>query len=257
MGNKASNMIKTQGFTLVELSIVIIILGFLIASIAAGTSLIKQAKLSRVIQEIQTYDSSFTLFESKYGYIPGDMPNATSYWPSATNGNGDFKIATGGSFYDNIETRGAWQHLALAGMIKGAYTIGGVPSIIGQNIPGSAYSTSAGYYPESDNLWGVYDGNAVRLMLTGVDGWQTNVGGWGDPKMVVYDAAVIDQKIDNGLPGTGRFITWDGGGLCTSYKLSLLGGGAIPSNQSYVLNTNNLCDVGYGLYGYSFTGGGN
>lgn len=37
------------GFTLVELSIVIIIIGFLIAGVSAGSSLIKQAETNAVI----------------------------------------------------------------------------------------------------------------------------------------------------------------------------------------------------------------
>ena len=62
-----------QGFTLVELSIVIIIIGFLIAGISAGTSLIRQAGLSSVITDLTNYKMAVNMFKDKYGGLPGDL----------------------------------------------------------------------------------------------------------------------------------------------------------------------------------------
>jgi len=42
------------GFILVELSIVIIIIGFLVAGIAAGSNILKQAQLRSVIADIES-----------------------------------------------------------------------------------------------------------------------------------------------------------------------------------------------------------
>lgn len=94
-----------QGFTLVELSIVIIIIGFLIAGIAAGTSLVQQAALNSVIVEAQTYLAAFNTFKSRYSYYPGDFPYASSYWPNTVNGNGDGLIQ-----YPD-ENQGVWEQL--------------------------------------------------------------------------------------------------------------------------------------------------
>jgi len=44
----------TSGFTLVELSIVIVIIGFLVAGIAAGSNMVKQAQLRSVITDMQS-----------------------------------------------------------------------------------------------------------------------------------------------------------------------------------------------------------
>ena len=123
MCNKNNNQIESQGFTLVELSIVIIIIGFLIAAIAAGQSLVKQARLNSVLTEMQNYKTAYNAFTIRYSAIPGDMKNAESYWPAGTNGcsitatecNGD-----GNGFIDYYarESYAAWRELALAGMIS-------------------------------------------------------------------------------------------------------------------------------------------
>jgi len=90
-----SYLMKKSGFTLVELSIVIVIIGFLVAGISAGTQLVKSAQLRSVIADIDELEVSYSGFISKYNYKPGDHPAAFSYFPNwgesaaACNGNGD------------------------------------------------------------------------------------------------------------------------------------------------------------------------
>ena len=118
--------VKTQqGFTLVELSIVIIIIGFLIAGIAGATSLIKQAENTKIISSITESQTAFNTFKARYNAIPGDMDTAASYWPgcgataNACNGDADGFITH--TYANNTdELLPALKHLNLAGLLNGA-----------------------------------------------------------------------------------------------------------------------------------------
>ena len=57
---------KRQGFTLVELSIVLVIIGLLIGGILAAQSMISTARLQSLVRTIQQYDIAATNFETKY-----------------------------------------------------------------------------------------------------------------------------------------------------------------------------------------------
>lgn len=93
---------KIQGFSLAELSIVLIIVSLLVAGVSGGSRLIEQTKLRSVISEVDEYKTALRTFKGIYGYLPGDMPNADSYWPSCVvdashtynvcNGNADDKL---------------------------------------------------------------------------------------------------------------------------------------------------------------------
>lgn len=60
-------------FSLIELSIVLIIIGLLIAGITGGASLIESAKISSIVTDIRKYDQALATFYSLKGYLPGDI----------------------------------------------------------------------------------------------------------------------------------------------------------------------------------------
>jgi len=123
---------KTKGFTLVELSIVIVIIGLLVAGISAGKGLIDSAKLNAVVSDATKYQIAYNNFRGKYNAIPGDMATASGYFSncapgdnSKCNGNGDGVIQADsvacGSFSSSIhEGFVAWRHLYLGGFVQNA-----------------------------------------------------------------------------------------------------------------------------------------
>jgi len=69
--------IRTTGFTLIELSIVLVIIGLLVGGILVGRDLIEFAKVRAQITQLSDIETQIKTFELKYNCIPGDCPNAT------------------------------------------------------------------------------------------------------------------------------------------------------------------------------------
>lgn len=85
-----------RAFSLVELSVVLIILGLVTGGILAGQSLIRSAELQSTITQITDLKQAVGVFRDKYGDLPGDLPNAASIWSTAVNGNGNTLITASG-----------------------------------------------------------------------------------------------------------------------------------------------------------------
>lgn len=216
-----------HGFSLVELSIVLVILGLLVGGVLTGQSLIRAAELRSVTTEFQKYQAAVNTFRDKYFAIPGDMPNATQFWgaenatlatcvvtastsKATCNGNGDGIISYGdwpvaNNYYEDFRS---WQHLANAGLLEGTYT--GVQAsatifhvVIGSNAPPSKL-TSSGWYlhyvgPQVATA-GFYDGNYGHALYFG--GNLTN--SWNrTPTLKPEELWNIDTKLDDGKPAFG------------------------------------------------------
>ena len=74
---KKQNFIKSRinnlfAFSLIELSIVLIIIGLLVAGVTGGASLIESAKITSVITDMRNYNQALATFYSLNGYLPGD-----------------------------------------------------------------------------------------------------------------------------------------------------------------------------------------
>jgi prepilin-type N-terminal cleavage/methylation domain-containing protein len=81
-----------KGFSLAELSIVLIIIGLLVGGVMQGGKMVHQAKLRSLANIFQGHNQAVYTFKLSYDALPGDMSNASLYFQGATDGNGDGQI---------------------------------------------------------------------------------------------------------------------------------------------------------------------
>lgn len=235
-----------RGFSLVELSIVLVILGLLTGGILTGQSLIRAAELRSVVSDAQRYQAAVMAFRDRYMNLPGDMPHATDFWGVAAgtagtdltcyntvstdaktcNGNGNGRLIYWENGDDSApEWYRAWQHLANAGLVEGTYTgtRDGTDRLAspGKNVPRSKISNAGftlmsmdGTTDTPGNGWwkGVFDGLIFGTQTAGVE--------TGNVALKPEEAWNIDKKTDDGKPSTGFVRTVRGHTACHTADLS-------------------------------------
>jgi prepilin-type N-terminal cleavage/methylation domain-containing protein len=84
-----------KGFTLVELAIVLVIIGIILAGIIKGQELITNAKIKRLYNAQKEIAAAIYTYYDRYGFYPGDDPQAATKFtnPAVTNGNANALIA--------------------------------------------------------------------------------------------------------------------------------------------------------------------
>jgi len=251
-----------RAFSLVELSIVLVVLGLLTGGVLAGKSLIRAGELRSVTSEYQRYVTATHSFRDKYFMLPGDISNATSFWGIAAGGTGNDSTCRSQASTDSRTCNGNgdglagpyivmignnnwyfemyrfWQHLANAGLIEGQYTgVSGIGSSydasIRTNIPGSKL-TSAGWSVTNFGNYtgggGWFSANYGHFFMFGIDNgnYYTNAAA-----LKPEEAWNIDSKLDDGMPGQGRVIAilYDG---CT------LAASQTDNNAGYELTSNDV-----------------
>jgi prepilin-type N-terminal cleavage/methylation domain-containing protein len=197
-------------FSLVELSIVIVILALLIGGIFTGRSLIRAAELRSVMTDANAYIAAVGNFRTQYRYLPGDAPNAESYWGAATtvNGNGD-------GLAEGNERFRFWQHLNLAGFVEKSFSGsaggGGANDFIIKgataNAPDSRIQLAGfGFYYANEagngSIYTINLGNAFTFGRLGA----ANSGPPTTGALTPVDAATVDTKMDDGRPGIGKWV---------------------------------------------------
>lgn len=115
---------KQQGFTLVEIAIVLVIIGLLIGGVLKGQEMITNAKVSKLENDYKGITAAILAYQDRYRVLPGDDPAASTRfpgtWTPADNGNGDGVISGAWNSTTNTqESRLVWKHLRGAGFIKG------------------------------------------------------------------------------------------------------------------------------------------
>lgn len=217
-----------MGFTLIELSIVLVIIGLIIGGILVGRDMVRAAELRSILTDVDRYNTAVNTFRIKYNCLPGDCLNATDFFGTDShcppgdgvsgtcngNGNGLIEWDVPGGYHD--EAFRAWQQLNIAELVGG--NLSGVSvnlqAQIGINIPASRisgvgylifYTNTAGDSNPARNL---LDTDFTHRILVGRDvADYPNFAAFASPK----EAYGLDSKIDDGNPFSGRMTVLSDG----------------------------------------------
>ena len=232
---------RTDGFTLIELSIVLVIIGLIVGAVLVGQDLIRAAEIRAQISQIEKYQTAVNTFRLKFGYLPGDIPDptASSFGFAARGtfkGEGDgngliqhhnydprFNGTTNGYNVATGENALFWRDLSQAGLIDGSFTAAAADTLPGSDITDK--SQISGYFPQarlgngnniyvwsgggSDNGENNEPGDGFNYFgisaITQIGDIEFGPGGYvySSPGLSVQSAYNIDQKIDDGLPQSG------------------------------------------------------
>jgi prepilin-type N-terminal cleavage/methylation domain-containing protein len=205
-----------KGFTLIELSIVIVIVGLLISGVLVGQSLIESAKTNKVINDLNQYDSMVALFKDKYNSLPGDSRVIS---PSGNNDGNITSYSSPDGTYWSDEIANFWVHLSSVGFLKKSYSAtisGGVKSDI--NVPkildGGIIATSFPTANINGNIFSLVTGPELYFTILDVNNttgnyistpYSTNPTYAGSLSGSI--ATIIEKKLDNGVWYSGDIIT--------------------------------------------------
>lgn len=183
---------KQQGFTLIEIAIVLVIIGLLLGGILKGQELITNARVRNLIAQQDGIKAAFFGFQDRFRALPGDYNAAATNIncaPACTNGNGNGQItASGTAGATTDEFIAVWEHLSKSGFITGSYTYAAAPEST-DSAPTNPYSMYARIVYDN-----VYAGTAtVRHNLK---------TGNQIPSEIL---AEVDRKVDDGNAETGGF----------------------------------------------------
>ena len=203
------NILPQRGFTLLEIVILVLIVGFLLAGVLKGQEMITSAKVKRVAGQLDEIRAAYLGFQDRYKALPGDYAEANLYLDcgggTCLHGNGDSRIrdnetpVNGSQVHEDLL---AWTHLASSGFLKGDYRMTNGESLPSDtNAPKNPYAIYLQIV--FDGVYGMNDGGNPRHNLkTGC-------------QMPVNVLMELDRKVDDGKPYKGglQFSTYRGNGL--------------------------------------------
>lgn len=234
-------MNRHRGFTLIELSIVIVIIGLLLGAIAVGRDLIEAASIRATVAQIEKYKSDVNAFSTKYNGLPGDLiasqasqvgMSVRSGLAGKGDGNGILEgcsaAAVATATVAGCETILFWNDLTTANMVEGNF-VGGNSAISMASLEDDEFSLISDAWasplvtldkntiqPAAEIKNGNYiivysDSGSNYFEITGLT---SSTGGTYTlfNALTPIEALNMDNKIDDGNPMAGRIKATEGTG---------------------------------------------
>lgn len=192
-----------KGFTLVELSIVLVIIGLLIGGILVAQSMVSTAKVHSSVSQLQQFDVAVQNFKTRYNKYPGDH---NAFTPPG-NGDGYVRDPSGLLNFQG-EIANFWVHMQQSGFL-------------GESKPYSATVPASGLNgdPDNPNVPTLNIASNARIIAATrniypglyyfINNFSTGVA--TDGTISTYSSAVkpadlqsFDSKVDDGKPTSGN-----------------------------------------------------
>lgn len=210
----AASQHATDGFTLLELTLVLVVIGLIVGGILVGRDLINASQLRSVVSQIERYDAAVWAFKGKFDCLPGDCPVAVAAGLGDTscpatylcedaqailpfefagcNGDGNEKLGYVGE-RGCPENLNFWHHLSKAMLIEGQFdgrsvkhqgiqTFNYIP-VFGQSSPATRLRDAGIMTQETSYLVG-FDTTPTQALA----------------RLTASEAQQVDIKLDDGLP---------------------------------------------------------
>lgn len=198
------------GFTLVELSIVLVIIGLIVGGVLVGQDLIRAAEVRSTVAQLESTNAAINTFRVTYNALPGDIrSNLTASFglqtragtPGRGDGNGLIQGYTGTTA--GLEGIGEilliWRDLADMNLLGNSFQ--GTDTATAITVPGDFFPAAKlgkGNYIVAYHALGL--GYMQILGLSAV----SNAGAYTTFEATrPVDAFNIDSKLDDGVPSTG------------------------------------------------------
>jgi len=178
-----------SGFTLVEIAIVLVIIGLLLAGVFKGQELIVSARVKSLANEIKAVSAAYYSYQDRFRAIPGDDSGAIARLGAVVNGvtvinapPADGLIGTGQWIGAAAPAAGNqsslfWNHTRAAGLLTGNGSVGNSPNAAG----------------------GVLGVTSIRVMAT-INSGTTFICSSGFEGRI---AGFLDTNLDDGVSTTG------------------------------------------------------
>lgn len=248
---------REQGFTLIEIAIVIVIVGLLLGGVLKGVELVQNAKVHNLADQGNAIKAALLGFQDRYKALPGDFARASDFIHGVKpeeNGDGDGKVGGDPDREAGPPEEGekrvprgreialAWLHLTKSGFLTGDFDGKAIPkgeidqwSCSGYTCPVTAFNST---------LMILYGRQQYSSMATvppncsEPDSWRCGpkghqlLTGDGIPVEVMGE---LDRKLDDGDPASGGFrvgaryasqLGGDPGADCVTQSLEAMSSGS-------------------------------
>jgi prepilin-type N-terminal cleavage/methylation domain-containing protein len=204
-----------NGFTLVELAIVLLIVGLLLGGVLKAQEMIYNSRINKFMTDEKAITAAFNAYIDKYGSIPGDDPRGLGRFPNCiaigfcTNGNGNGMIEE--------LSESPLVYLVAANMLKNDHFAA----------PKGQMNCLAS--PIQNGFWNIH--TPVNITLFGQSGlvWLNMIDGFDNGIFTPKEQQRIDTKMDDSNGTSGDLLGINNGrGDCTTpagYSGSAAGSG--------------------------------